>query len=417
MPYHGDAGQGTRRRPDGAPIPSFNSQFDMHEFYNRTLIVFLCMLAASALLVFFCIDLSHVSASLQDLEERDISWQIRPDTDAMEHGKSVLEIRETSPALRLAFTVSPLAPHPHAAVDMVFDDGDGKQVLRDLTAYATASFIVKCVPANTLTLTVPTFDPTVSQRGDILSYRIVSAFFKCNEKPSRVVIDLTRMETQQWWFDMFKMDLSRHHYRLDQVPKFAFGTTAQSPMDTHSEVDIRELQLNGRDYRYPIGAAFVLAIAWTIFGVWFFRAHTRALVADLNSRMHRDLPLIAYQQLSMEPHRDKEKAAILRHMAMHYTNPDIDVETMAKEVGVTRGKINDVLKNEFGFTFSGYLNKLRLTEAARLLAEKDSATVAEIAYSVGYGNVSYFNKLFKEEYGSTPKAFRAVACASEQPIL
>jgi AraC-like DNA-binding protein len=90
---------------------------------------------------------------------------------------------------------------------------------------------------------------------------------------------------------------------------------------------------------------------------------------------------------------------------------------MAKEVGVTRGKINDVLKNEFGFTFSGYLNKLRLTEAARLLAEKDSATVAEIAYSVGYGNVSYFNKLFKEEYGSTPKAFRAVACASEQPIL
>jgi AraC-like DNA-binding protein len=87
---------------------------------------------------------------------------------------------------------------------------------------------------------------------------------------------------------------------------------------------------------------------------------------------------------------------------------------MAREVGVTRGKINDVLKNEFGFTFSGYLNKLRLTEAARLLAEKDSATVAEIAYSVGYSNVSYFNKLFKEEYGSTPKAFRAVTRAQER---
>jgi AraC-like DNA-binding protein len=35
--------------------------------------------------------------------------------------------------------------------------------------------------------------------------------------------------------------------------------------------------------------------------------------------------------------------------------------------------------------------------------------VAEIAYSVGYANVSYFNRLFKEEYGCTPKAFRTVA--------
>ena len=307
--------------------------------------------------------------------------------------------------------VLPTEAEGDALLDMLFDDGHGKQVWHDLTRYATTSFIVKCVPANTLTLTIPTFDPTTSRRDDMLSYRIMSAFFKCNEKPSRVVIDLTRMETQQWWFDMFKTDLSSHHYRLDQVPKFAFGSTLQSPMNTHSEVEIRELQLNGRDYRYPIVTAIILVIGWSIFGVWFFRAHTRALVAHLNSRMQRDLPLIAYQQLSMEPHRDKEKAAILRHMAMHYTNPDIDVESVAREVGVTRGKINDVLKNEFGFTFSGYLNKLRLTEAARLLAEKDSATVAEIAYSVGYSNVSYFNKLFKEEYGSTPKAFRVVARA------
>ena len=78
--------------------------------------------------------------------------------------------------------------------------------------------------------------------------------------------------------------------------------------------------------------------------------------------------------------------------------------------------MNYILKTELGFTFSGYLNKLRLTEAARLLAEKDSATVAEIAYSVGYSNVSYFNKLFKEEYGCTPKAFRSFATQQEHPV-
>ena len=99
----------------------------------------------------------------------------------------------------------------------------------------------------------------------------------------------------------------------------------------------------------------------------------------------------------------------MQFIATRYADAELDLERVVEETGINRNKINDVLKTELGFTFSGYLNKLRLTEAARLLAEKDTATVAEIAYSVGYGNVSYFNKLFKEEYGCTPKAFRS-AC-------
>ena len=68
-----------------------------------------------------------------------------------------------------------------------------------------------------------------------------------------------------------------------------------------------------------------------------------------------------------------------------------------------------MLKAELGLTFSSYLKKLRLTEAARLLAEGSSATIGEIAYSVGYANVSYFNKLFKDEYGCPPTVFRNMA--------
>lgn len=56
------------------------------------------------------------------------------------------------------------------------------------------------------------------------------------------------------------------------------------------------------------------------------------------------------------------------------------------------------------------MNKLRLTEAARLLGEKQDSSVAEIAYVVGYRNVSYFNKLFKAKKSTAapPKVFRAV---------
>ena len=67
-------------------------------------------------------------------------------------------------------------------------------------------------------------------------------------------------------------------------------------------------------------------------------------------------------------------------------------------------------------TFTGYVNKLRLTEAARLLSENSGAAILEIAYSVGYANVSYFNKLFKEEYGCTPKVFRSISGQQAAPV-
>jgi len=96
-------------------------------------------------------------------------------------------------------------------------------------------------------------------------------------------------------------------------------------------------------------------------------------------------------------------------MATEYPNAELNLELVVSELGVSRSKINDILREELGYTFSAYLNKLRLTEAARLLAEKEEANVAEIAYSVGYKNVSYFNKLFKEEYGCTPKTFKSAS--------
>jgi AraC-like DNA-binding protein len=117
---------------------------------------------------------------------------------------------------------------------------------------------------------------------------------------------------------------------------------------------------------------------------------------------------VAYQHLSLEPHRDKEKSAVLNLLATRYAEPDLDLDTVVSETGVNRNKVNDILKAELGYTFSSYLNKLRLTEASRLLLENANASIAEVAYSVGYKNVSYFNKLFKEEYKCTPKAFKDV---------
>ncbi|MDQ1919200.1 helix-turn-helix domain-containing protein [Massilia pseudoviolaceinigra] len=266
-----------------------------------------------------------------------------------------------------------------------------------------------------MVLLISTFDENVSLPSKFETYRSPGTYFSCNPQGVPVTLDMTRFSIPEWWFRQMKLDLPQQGYALNKVSKIVFGTSPDSPRDVESQVEIGELALHGRDERYLAWLAGVILASWSAFGLWFFRTHSRALIASLDSKMKKDLTLVAYRQLTLEPYKDKEKAAVLRFIATNYTNPELDLEGVAAGTGANRNKINDVLKTELGMTFTSYLNKLRLTEAARLLAEKSDAPVAQIAYAVGYANVSYFNKLFKEEYGCTPKAFRSLATAQEKP--
>jgi AraC-like DNA-binding protein len=62
-------------------------------------------------------------------------------------------------------------------------------------------------------------------------------------------------------------------------------------------------------------------------------------------------------------------------------------------------------KQTMGVSFTSYLNTYRLTMAARLLLQSDD-TVLSIATEVGFDNLSYFNRVFKKQYHTTPSEFR-----------
>jgi AraC-like DNA-binding protein len=238
-------------------------------------------------------------------------------------------------------------------------------------------------------------------------------YFSCNENGMPVALDLTRLTIPEWWYEVEHVDIARRSYKLDHVVKLEFGAGQFSPRESDSHVEISALVLHGRDDRYLVALAVVLVTGWCAFGLWFFRTQSRALIAKVDSRLNKDLSFVAYRQLTVEPFEDKEKADILRFIATHYADSGLDLDGVVAGTGANRNKINEVLKTELGMTFTSYLKKLRLTEAARLLINKAGATVAEIARSVGYANTSYFNRIFKEEYGCSPRQFRNLAARPE----
>ena len=97
--------------------------------------------------------------------------------------------------------------------------------------------------------------------------------------------------------------------------------------------------------------------------------------------------------------------SVIKYMELHYSSP-MSIADMADLAGFSESHFMKFFKQTMGVSFTSYLNSYRLTMAGRLLLQSDD-TVLSIATSVGFDNLSYFNRAFKKQFGMTPSAYRA----------
>jgi AraC-like DNA-binding protein len=64
-----------------------------------------------------------------------------------------------------------------------------------------------------------------------------------------------------------------------------------------------------------------------------------------------------------------------------------------------------MLKQETGKTAIELIHIYLINEAKNRL-KKDDQRVSEIAYGLGFGDLSYFSRLFKKETGMTPNQYK-----------
>jgi TolB-like protein/AraC-like DNA-binding protein len=87
-------------------------------------------------------------------------------------------------------------------------------------------------------------------------------------------------------------------------------------------------------------------------------------------------------------------------------NEQFGAEELAVQIGLSRSQIHRRLHQINGQSITQFIREIRLKEAHRLL-EKEVGTASEIAYQVGFGSPTYFNKCFHEYYGYTPGEVKA----------
>lgn len=125
---------------------------------------------------------------------------------------------------------------------------------------------------------------------------------------------------------------------------------------------------------------------------WLLDDVERLLDMTGDARRHRDVSMI-------------QKAISFMEEQYHR---DISLQDIADAVHLTPNYFANLFKEHAGETVFGYLTRIRMDQAKRLLLQTGLKSY-EIALRVGYSDANYFGKAFKKQFGLTPVEYRKLA--------
>ena len=113
------------------------------------------------------------------------------------------------------------------------------------------------------------------------------------------------------------------------------------------------------------------------------------------------LDMLLVDEIDVSSIDDKFLQSVFKTIKTNLDNEQFGVEDITRAVGFSRSQLHRKLKVLSGKSANQLVTEVRLNEAHRMLKLK-TASVSEIAYSVGYSNLSYFTKSFKKKFGVLP---------------
>lgn len=98
-------------------------------------------------------------------------------------------------------------------------------------------------------------------------------------------------------------------------------------------------------------------------------------------------------------------AKAIKVVEINLTNSAFSVPAFCKEIGMSQSGLFKKLKALTNLSTTEFIRSIKLKRAASLIKQQ-SGRIEEIAFDVGFNDVSYFNRCFKKQFGVTPKEYQ-----------
>lgn len=107
-------------------------------------------------------------------------------------------------------------------------------------------------------------------------------------------------------------------------------------------------------------------------------------------------------------HHALRKALI--NLGAHYNEP-ISLDQLARNAGVSPSHLGFLFRSVIGVPFKSLLGQIRIRKAREMLAAGTRPNITQVAMSVGYCDLSHFERSFRRIVGQSPREFRRNAAA------
>ncbi|WP_340114607.1 hybrid sensor histidine kinase/response regulator transcription factor [Maribellus mangrovi] len=110
------------------------------------------------------------------------------------------------------------------------------------------------------------------------------------------------------------------------------------------------------------------------------------------------------EQIELKSHDEILMEKVMTIIKDNISNEKLNVEMLADGVGISRVHMHRKLKELTNQSARDFIRNIRMKQATYLLTNKD-LSVSEVAFSLGYSNLSHFSNSFKSYYGVSPTEF------------
>ena len=107
----------------------------------------------------------------------------------------------------------------------------------------------------------------------------------------------------------------------------------------------------------------------------------------------------------IRPSRIQLFNSIDQYIMMHL-NEKITIDTLCKKFNISRTRLYEAMKPYIDGGIAAYIRKKRLSKAKHLLKTTDMS-ISQISDIAGFTDYNYFLRVFKKEYGISPKNMKA----------
>jgi len=306
------------------------------------------------------------------------------------NGNSTSKVLKNKDDLAYTYSIGDKKEYPYAGI-MIYNKDKS---FINLSKYNHCKIKIRAEHGKSIPFYINSNIPNTSNWKEPNSFFNLQYILKINKEWQEIDVDFKDFNIPPWWLQFINKTEDELDYPdFSEVSIINFANCILLNRNKKDTIEIDSIVF------------YKSLIPFYVYSIIFLIIYFSALYFFVFKKKKTEQALFSYTKTETVSHKDKDLEKIFVYINSNYEDPNLSIIDVQNDTGISERKISTLIKTETNLNFKQFINNLRIVEAKRLILETD-LQISEIAFKIGYGNISHFNRVFKTIENISPSEFR-----------